>query len=75
MEDIMNARLDTLDEKALLAKNPKVAKIFERNKKKLESSNQQKPRKEYGLGLPYDRPRLASVDDLDAELSELENSD
>ena len=62
----MRAKKDTLDEQALLEKNPKAAKILENNRKKL-ATRKSRPRKEYGLGLPYERSDLVSMDDREAE--------
>jgi hypothetical protein len=53
---------DKLDEKELLAKNPKAAKILERNRKKMLGRRRRRQR-EYGLGIPYARPALVSSTD------------
>lgn len=57
-------QVKTLDEKALLEKNPKAAKVLSANRKKLEGRRRRAP-KEYGLGLPYTRPALVSMTDDD----------
>jgi hypothetical protein len=61
-------RVKTLNEKALLEKNPKAAKILQSNRKKLQGGRRRPP-KEYGLGLPYARPALVSMTDADDEAS------
>jgi hypothetical protein len=59
MEDVMK-KIKTLDEQALLKKNPKAAKVLEQNRKKL-GNRRPREQKEYGIGLPYGRPALVSV--------------
>jgi len=56
----MSDKLDTLDVRALLKKNPKAARVFAKNRKKLGAGRQPRRPKEYGLGLPYARPALAN---------------
>ena len=51
----MSQKLDQLDVKKLLKKNPKAARVFVKNRKKL-GSGRSRSQKEYGLGLPYSRP-------------------
>lgn len=55
----MKRKANALNEKALLAKNPKAAKVFAENRAKLGGRRpEQKP---YGLGLPYGKTALASA--------------
>jgi hypothetical protein len=61
MENVMK-KGKTLDEKALLEKNPKAAKVLEINRKKLLGRHR-RTQKEYGLGLPYARPALVTMAD------------
>lgn len=64
----MKRNRKSLDAKALLAKNPKAARIFENNQKKL-AGRKTRPQREYGLGLPYARPALvAAATDANDEL-------
>lgn len=58
----MKARNDNLDAEALLAKNPKAAKVFKENKKKLDANKRERRPKEYGIGLPYARSAFVSDD-------------
>lgn len=67
MENVMK-RVKTLNEKALLAKNPKAAKVLKRNRSKMEGRPRRIP-KEYGLGLPYARPALVSMADQEDEVA------
>jgi hypothetical protein len=60
MEDHMSGRLDTLDAKALLKKNPQAARIFEKNREKLGPNRKPRPQKSYEIGLPYTRPALVN---------------
>jgi len=62
----MRAKREPLDEQALLEKNQKAAKILENNRKKL-GTRKRRQRKEYGLGLPYERSDLVSMDDREEE--------
>ena len=65
-------KVRTLDEKALFKNNPKAAKIFKENKKKLEGRARRQP-KEYSLGLPYARPALVSMRE-DEEINSSDNN-
>jgi hypothetical protein len=58
----MSKKLDELDVKKLLKKNPNAARAFAKNRKKL-GSGRSRSQKEYGLGLPYSRP-LSRASDL-----------
>jgi hypothetical protein len=60
VENVMTNK--KLNEKELLAKNPKAAKILQENRKKLAGKPRPRQR-EYGLGLPYARPALVSSTD------------
>jgi hypothetical protein len=71
MENVMK-KVGTLDEKALLKNNPKAAKVFKENKKKLEGRGHRQP-KEYSLGLPYAWPALVSMSD-DEEINSSDNN-
>jgi hypothetical protein len=62
MEDRMSGKLDTLDVKALLKKNPSAASVFRKNRKKLGENRKPRPPKPYEIGLPYTRPRLVTND-------------
>jgi hypothetical protein len=58
MEDRMKKK-DKMREKELLAKNPEAAKVLEINRQKMKGRPRPRQR-EYGLGLPYTRPAVAS---------------
>jgi hypothetical protein len=55
----------TLDEKALLEKNPTAARIFANNRKKL--AGRQPRTHEYSLGLPYAGRVLVSASEAESE--------
>lgn len=61
-------KIKTLDEKALLERNPNAAKVLKKNRKKMQRGRRRPP-KEYDLGLPYARPALVSMTDADDEAS------
>lgn len=58
----MSTKLDALDVKALLKKNPKAERVFVSNRKKL-GTRRPRAQKEYALGLPYERPALVASKD------------
>lgn len=53
---------EKLDMEALLAKNPKAAAIYRKNKQKLKDLPKAS-RREYGLALPYGASRLMPSED------------
>lgn len=63
----MSTKRPVLNEKPLLEKNPQAARIFKNNRKKLGGRPPSRPAKEYGLGLPYGRAALVSMNGNDEE--------
>jgi len=61
----MSGKVQALSVTALLAKNPAAAGVFKKNRKKLQKIQRRSGaprRKEYGLGLPYERLLVAATE-------------